>query len=94
MDKKFIQYSPMELRVLNAIPTDGRKINTLELTEIVYTGRTPPFRARQSVLDCTRSLIEKSDLNQETWEIFRSAHSGAQPIYFWRETRRTKAIRA
>ena len=93
MEKK-IQYSPMELRVLEAIPEDGCKINTLELTEIAYKGRTPPFRARQSVLDCTRSLIEKSDLNQETWEIFRSAHSGAQPIYFWREPRRTKSVMA
>lgn len=91
MVKNFIPYSPMEIRVLNSIPEDGTKINTLEITEIVYAGRRAPFRARQSVLDCTRSLIEKSDLNQESWEIFRSTHLGAQPIYFWREPRKSLA---
>jgi hypothetical protein len=81
----------MELTILNAIPEDGRKINTIQLTEIVYANRQRPFKARQSVLDGANNLIEKSDMNQEEWEIFRSAQAGQQPIYFWRGPRKIRA---
>lgn len=79
-----VKYSPFELRLLSHIPTDGRKISTTELTGKVYPpGQTPRF-ARQSVMVGLNSLIDKSDENQETWEICKSKHRGAQPSYFWR----------
>jgi hypothetical protein len=84
MDK--IRYSPMEKEILKAIPEDGRMINIYELIDIVYANQKPRF-ARQSILTSVNSLIDKSDENQEIWEIFKSKSRGSQPSYFWRRPR-------
>jgi hypothetical protein len=76
-----IRYSPLENKILDAIPKDGRYINTLDLVDIVY--KNPPRNARQSILTAVNSLIKKSDENMEPWEIFKSMPRGSQPSYFW-----------
>jgi hypothetical protein len=80
-----IRYSPMEQRILDAIPKDGRYISTLELVDIVY--KNPPRNARRSILTAINSLISKSDDNLEPWEIFKSKPRGSQPSYFWCKVR-------
>jgi hypothetical protein len=80
-----IKYSPMEKKILDAIPKDGRYISTLELVDIVY--KNPPRHARQSILTSVNSLISKSDENMEPWEIFKSKPRGTQPSYFWCKVR-------
>jgi len=80
-------YSPLEQKILDAIPSDGTKISTIDLVPLVYDGRAP-LTARQSVLDCANKLIVKVDYNQELYEIFRSQPRGPMPIYFWIEARK------
>jgi hypothetical protein len=85
----YSRYSPLEKRILDEIPIDGRRINTIELTGKVYeAGKTPRF-ARQSVLHTANVLIEKSDQNNEPWEIFKS---GGKPAYFWRKPRKESNV--
>jgi hypothetical protein len=86
MELDRIEYSPMEIEILKAIPEDGRMINIYELIDIVYKGDEPRF-PRQSILTCANSLINKSDENNEPWEIFKSKPRGSQPSYFWRKKR-------
>jgi hypothetical protein len=83
-----IRYSDLEQSILDLIPEDGRKINTLEITGRVYKPGEAPINARQSVLHATNKLIMKSDENEEPWEIFKSRPRGSQPVYFWREVRK------
>jgi hypothetical protein len=82
-----IRYSPLEQRILDHIPEDGRRINTIELTGVVYKPGEAPFNARQTILHGANRLILKSDENEEDWEIHKSKPRGAQPVYFWREER-------
>jgi hypothetical protein len=77
------KYSPMELRILEAIPKDGRRINTLELVDKVYSEEEHPRYARESILTCANALLQKSDEFNEEWEIFKSRPRGPQPIYWW-----------
>lgn len=79
-------YSPMESRLLAAIPDDGSMISTLDLVAAAYDGEAP-FAARQSVLDSAGKLIRKVDINEELFEIVRSKSCGSQPIYFWKRIR-------
>jgi hypothetical protein len=81
------KYSPMEKKILSVIPTDGRKIHTLQLVDMIYDGKVPRY-ARESVLTCANALMRKSDENNEPWEIFKSKPRGPQPIYWWREERK------
>jgi hypothetical protein len=83
-----IRYSPLEARILELIPEDGRKINTIELTNLVYKPGEAPINARQTVLHSVNRLIYKSDENEEPWEIFKSTPRGAHALYFWREERK------
>lgn len=77
-----IKYSELELKILGLIPDDGTRVNTLEIVSKVYDN--PPKSARQSVLVSLRRLIDKSNKNEEEWEIFRSSRKrGSNPIYFW-----------
>lgn len=82
------EYAPLEQRILNAIPDGGAKISTVDLVSVVYEDDAP-FNARQSVLDSANKLIRKVDINNEAFEVFRSAARGAMPIYFWKEPRKT-----
>lgn|SRR5665213_1832497 len=82
-----IRYSPLEQRILERIPENGRKINTIELTNVVYKPGEAPFNARQTILHGANRLIRKSDENEEKWEIHKSKHRGSQSVYFWREPR-------
>jgi hypothetical protein len=82
-----VKYSPLELRILSVIPKDGRKINTVEITNIVYKTNKRPRYARQSVLIAVNSLIEKSDEKKEKWEIIKSKPSSGRPVYFSIEDR-------
>jgi hypothetical protein len=82
------KYSPMELRILKAIPKDGRKVSTLQLVDDVYTSDEVPRYARESVLTCANALMKKADEYNESWEIFKSRPRGPQPIYWWSETRK------
>ncbi len=84
--KEHKSYSPLESRLLNAIPNDGTMISTLDLVARAYDNEVP-FSARQSVLDAAGKLIRKVDLNLEPYEIVRSRPCGSQPIYFWKRPR-------
>jgi hypothetical protein len=84
---KKIRYSPLEEKINEYIPYDGTKINTIELTALVYKSGEAPLHARGTILHSTNRLILKSDENEEPWEIFKSTHKGSQPVYFWREER-------
>lgn len=88
MDKKI--YSPLETKILEAIPDDGSMVSTLDLVAHAYDGEREPFSARQSVLDAANKLIRKVDFNLELFEIFRSRPNGPQPIYFWKAPRGSK----
>lgn len=85
-----IPYSPLELKILENIPENGQRINTLELVNRCYFRNWIPRTARQSILDTANNLISKSDENNEDWEIFRSKARGNQPIQFWKETRKRR----
>jgi hypothetical protein len=85
-----IRYSPLEQRILDLLPKDGTKINTLELTGMVYRPGEAPLNARQTVMHGANKLILKSDENEEPWEIFKSSSKGAQPAYFWISDRVSK----
>jgi hypothetical protein len=78
--KKYIKYSTLEKRILDEIPKDGSRINTVELAGRSYDAGKEPINARQSVLHALNSLIRKSDENEELWELFKS---GGRPAYFW-----------
>lgn len=82
-------YSPMERKLLDAIPDDGTMVNTLDLVRVAYEGEAP-LTARQSVLDAANKLIRKIDWNVEPYEILRSKPCGPQPIYFWKVPRQHK----
>lgn len=82
------RYSPMEQRILDAIPKDGRKISTLQLVDKVYDLDEVPRYARESILTCANALMKKADEYNEPWEIFKSRPRGPQPIYWWRESRK------
>jgi hypothetical protein len=84
MMKVKVRYSPLEQRILEAIPEDGSHINTLELVGRVYDAGEAPRNARQSILHTANCLIAKSDDNEEDWEIFKST---SKPAYFWRKPR-------
>jgi hypothetical protein len=84
LTKEKVPYSPLEQRVLDAIPEDGSRINTLELAGRIYDFGAAPRYARQSALLAANSLIAKSDENKESWEILRSNSS---PVYFWKVMR-------
>jgi hypothetical protein len=79
----------MELKILEAIPEDGRKVTTLELVDKVYEINALPRYARESVLTCANALMTKADEYEEPWEIFKSRPRGPQPIYWWREKRKS-----
>lgn len=85
-------YSPLESRLLSAIPDDGSMISTLDLVAAAYDNEAP-FAARQSVLDAAGKLIRKVDINEELFEIIRSKSCGSQPIYFWKRIRQTHKIK-
>jgi hypothetical protein len=85
-----IKYSPLEQRILDYIPEDGSKINTIELTNRVYKPGEAPMSARQTILHSANKLILKSDENEEPWEIFKSPPHGSQSVYFWREKRQKR----
>jgi hypothetical protein len=78
----------MELRILNAIPKDGKKITTIQLVDIVYENDEAPRYARESILTCANALMQKADEYNEPWEIFKSRPRGPQPIYWWSEARK------
>lgn len=82
-----VKYSPLEKKILDAIPEDGSHINTLELMGKVYGPGEAPRFARQSILHTTNQLIAKSDENEEEWEIFKSS---SKPAYFWRKPREVR----
>lgn len=88
MKTQIKKYSPLESRLLAAIPDDGSMISTLDLVAAAYD-EEPPFAARQSVLDAAGKLIRKVDINEELFEIVRSKSCGSQPIYFWKRIRKT-----
>jgi len=81
------KYSPMERRILEAIPVDGSKVTTLQLVDKVYEDDEVPRYARESVLTCANALMQKADEYNEPWEIFKSRPKGPQPIFWWRESR-------
>jgi hypothetical protein len=81
------KYSPMEVKIFEAIPDNGVKITTLQLVDKIYKDKEPRY-ARESVLTCANALMRKSDENDEPWEIFKSKPRGPQPIYWWREDRK------
>lgn len=87
-----VNYSPLETRIMNAIPEDGKKISTLDLVSQVYSEEDQPRTARQSVLDAANKLIEKIDANEEVFEVFRSKARGPMPIYFWKEPRKAEKL--
>jgi hypothetical protein len=87
-----VKYSPMETRLWEMIPDDGRRISTIELIGLVYPAGEEPRYARQSILDCANALIEKSDENEEPLELFRSQAHGSQPIFFWKKPRELRKI--
>ena len=87
-NRQKVLYSPLELKILDNIPKDGRRISTVDLANLCYDIGKKPRNARNSILDSANKLIAKSDDNQEEWEIFKSTHRGSQPIYFWREERK------
>ena len=80
MLKHKVRYSPLEQRILEVLPKDGSRINTLEIMGRVYDPGEAPRNARQSILHTTNCLISKSDENEEPWEIFKS---NSKPAYFW-----------
>lgn len=82
-----IKYSPLEQKILENIPEDGRRVSTIDLVHNVYPPGEAPRNARESILGGANSLIEKSDENQEPWELFKGKQRGNQPVYFWREVR-------
>lgn len=83
------EYSELQKRILDAIPSNGRKISTLQLVGLVYDD--PPLTARQSVLDSAKKLIKKVDINAEEFEIFCSKPCGPNPIFFWKEPRKSSS---
>jgi hypothetical protein len=82
-----IRYTSFELRILREIPINGEMISTTEIAGRVYPADRTPRYARQSVLGALNSLIDKSDENEEPWEIFKAKRRGSQPSYFWRKPR-------
>ena len=82
-----VRYSELENRVLNAIPLNGEKIDTLALVERVYAADERPRYARQTVLSTIDHLIAKTNDNREAWQILKSAARGCLPVSFWREDR-------
>ena len=86
-NRQKVLYSPLELKILENIPKDGRRISTTDLANLCYPIDKKPRNARNSILDSANKLISKSDENQEEWEIFKSRQRGSQPVYFWIEER-------
>jgi hypothetical protein len=77
-----IRYSPKERRIFAALPHDGTRINSRNLTRRVYKGDVP-FNGRVIVVGTLRILQRKMAINNEKIIICSSVQAGPFPIEFW-----------
>jgi len=83
MDSRF---SPSEVRLLNLLPQDGTKIDTLELTRKFYSDREAiPVYARITIGGLIRALVDKTYDFRRGFRVMRSERQGPKPILIWLE---------
>ena len=81
-----IRYSPMEQRLFQLLPTNGRTMKTSELAQKFYGTTKLPFGGQNVVTGCLRSLAAKVKHNREPFLIMRSARTGPTPTEVWIES--------
>ena len=85
--KRAIAYSEAEQKLLDLIPTNGRKITTEELTNKRYTEEEMPFNGQAIVRATLAQLMRKVDANRESFRIRKGKRRGPMPSEVWAERR-------
>lgn len=82
-----IRYSPAERELFKLIPYKPNMISTVELTRRRY-GTKSPYHGVSIVGNTMRSLARKVEVNQEPFQIAKTAQAGPHPVSYWLEERR------
>jgi len=82
-----IRYSEAEQRLLDLIPTNGKKITTEELAAKRYANEETPFNSQAIVRATLAQLMRKVDKNKESFRIRKGRRRGPRPSEVWAEKR-------
>ena len=83
---QFARYSPSEQEVFRLIPKGKRnRIDTGELTELFYKGKTAPLNRQNVVNGFLRMLEKKVKHNKEEFKICRTKRNGPHSTEVWIE---------
>jgi hypothetical protein len=86
------RFSQSEIKLLNLLPQDGTKINTLELTKKFYSDRRVlPEYARIAIGGLIRALVDKTYDFKRGFRVMRSERQGPKPILVWMEVLPSRA---
>jgi hypothetical protein len=86
------RFSQSEIKLLNLLPQDGTKINTLELTKKFYSDRQVlPEYARIAIGGLIRALVDKTYDFKRGFRVMRSERQGPKPILIWMEVLPSRA---
>jgi len=89
MKTKRDNYTPSEAVLLKAIPENGSKISSAELTDEWRRAMKKRIRyPRNAVSGTMRALIKKVARNREDFRIKRTPRGGPYSIEYWIEERR------
>jgi len=88
MKTKRNNYTPSEAALLKAMPGDGSKISSADLTDAwKRTTKKRIAHPRNAVSGTMRALIKKVARNREDFRIKRTPRSGPYSIEYWVEKR-------
>lgn len=87
--KSKVRLSPGEQRLLQLLPTGGRRISTDELTKQYYSGKPEPFNSRLVVVGMVRNLQRKiGTIKTSPLYVHCSDRAGPYPMEVWRSNSR------
>ncbi|HEX4439882.1 MAG TPA: hypothetical protein VH854_07405 [Thermoanaerobaculia bacterium] len=92
-NRKIMTFSPVEQRLLAAIPPRGGYITSTSLIKKVYADEMP-FHARNSLNTAIRSVALKLMINGDPRRIERTRQAGPHPISIRFVRRRRRATAA
>lgn len=85
MDKKVVNYSPAEkklLEIMRQFTNYERPIDSAKLHDLYYGEQQKPWHSQGFINSAMRSLRMKADHNGEPFMITKSKRSGPYPIEF------------
>jgi len=80
-----IRLSPGEKRLLELLPTEGKRINTGDLAKKFYAGKVEPFNSRLVVIGLVRNLQRKIKMVKGSpIYVHSTQRSGPYQIEVWK----------